>query len=108
MVQQLRGGKAVLVFPEGTRTKNGNLGAAKAGVGLLSMMSECPVIPVAVTGTYRVWRTILGGRRVTVRFGAPIIPQDLGIHSLRKEGYQFISDHLMQQISALQLAISKH
>jgi len=101
VVERLREGRAVLMFPEGTRTKNGRLGVAKAGIGFLAAMSGCPVIPVAITGTYRVWRTIVTGRRVTVRFGAPIVPQDLGTHSLRKEGYRCISDHLMQHIAAL-------
>jgi 1-acyl-sn-glycerol-3-phosphate acyltransferase len=101
VVERLREGRAVLVFPEGTRTKTGRLGGARAGIGFLAAMSGCPVLPVAITGTYRVWRTILTGRRVTVRFGAPIVPQELGTHSLRKEGYRCISDHLMQHIAAL-------
>ena len=43
--------KALLVFPEGTRSKDGNLGKARAGVGMLACNAQVPVIPVKINNT---------------------------------------------------------
>ena len=47
----LEEGKALLVFPEGTRSLDGRLGEAKPGVGMLAVMSGAPVVPAYVSGT---------------------------------------------------------
>ena len=49
--QLLGEGKALLVFPEGTRSLNGCLGEGKPGVGMLAVTSGAPVVPVYVSGT---------------------------------------------------------
>jgi len=71
-----REGRALAVFPEGTRSRNGALGDAHRGVGAICRMAEVPIIPVLVTGTWEVWpRTRLLPRpwgRIEVRFGAPV------------------------------------
>jgi glycerol-3-phosphate dehydrogenase (NAD(P)+) len=66
-------GKAVVVFPEGTRITNGSLGRPKRGVGRLTLQSGAPVVPVAVTGSERArdgWR--IKPAKVRVRCGAPL------------------------------------
>ena len=47
----LEEGKALLVFPEGTRSLNGRLGERKPGVGMLAVTSGAPVVPAYVSGT---------------------------------------------------------
>ncbi len=49
--QLLGEGKALLVFPEGTRSLNGRLGEGKPGAGMLAVTSGAPVVPVYVSGT---------------------------------------------------------
>ena len=49
--QLLGEGKALLVFPEGTRSLNGSLGEGKPGVGMLAVTSGAPVVPAYVSGT---------------------------------------------------------
>jgi 1-acyl-sn-glycerol-3-phosphate acyltransferase len=69
----LERGDAVLIFPEGTRTRPGTLGAPKRGVGRLALETGAPVVPVAVIGTEDVrrgWR--IRPRKVSVRAGAPL------------------------------------
>jgi glycerol-3-phosphate dehydrogenase (NAD(P)+) len=66
-------GKAVVVFPEGTRIVSGSLGRPKRGVGRLALQSAAPVVPIAVTGSERArdgWR--IKPVRVHVRLGAPL------------------------------------
>jgi glycerol-3-phosphate dehydrogenase (NAD(P)+) len=66
-------GDAVLIFPEGTRTRPGPLGPAKRGVGRLVLETGAPVVPVAIIGTEAIrrgWR--IRPHRVRVRLGRPL------------------------------------
>jgi 1-acyl-sn-glycerol-3-phosphate acyltransferase len=69
----LAAGGAVLVFAEGTRSREGALGVAEAGVGLLAARSRAPVLPVALVGTdaYHHLAGWLSRPRLAVRVGAP-------------------------------------
>lgn len=68
-------GEIIGIFPEGRRTWDGNLGQAKRGVATLARRMSCPVVPVAVIGTFTALpRT---SRRlklcpITVRIGKPL------------------------------------
>ncbi len=69
----LERGDSVLIFPEGTRTRPGTLGAPKRGVGRLALETGAPVIPVAVIGTENIrrgWR--IRPHKVSIRAGAPL------------------------------------
>lgn len=73
----IAGGRTVLMFPEGTRTPEGTLGALKKGPFHLAVAAGVPVLPVGLSGTGRVlpkgdWRLRPG--RVRVRVGRPIPP----------------------------------
>lgn len=68
-------GWSVLVFPEGTRSRSGELGAFQPGVGLIARRSGRQVLPVRIRGTHAVLPP--GARRprrgsVEVRFGPPL------------------------------------
>ena len=43
-------GYSVLIFPEGTRSRDGRMHAFRAGIGLLALQSRVPVVPVALIG----------------------------------------------------------
>lgn len=69
----LERGEAVVIFPEGTRHREGPLHEPKRGVGRLALESGAPVVPVAVTGTEnarRGWR--IRPVKVSVRCGRPL------------------------------------
>lgn len=76
MGNALRSGQSVLVFPEGTRTQTGWLGEFQAGVFRIAQRLEAEIVPVTVTGMYRVMRKgsylIRPGYDVTVFCDAPI------------------------------------
>jgi 1-acyl-sn-glycerol-3-phosphate acyltransferase len=71
--QILARGDALVIFPEGTRIREGSLGTAKRGVGRLALESGAPVVPVAVHGTERARRGwIVRPVKVKVRLGRPL------------------------------------
>jgi 1-acyl-sn-glycerol-3-phosphate acyltransferase len=49
----LRQGRAVVVFPEGTRTRDGAIGDIRTGVGMLSERHLAPILPVYLWGTFQ-------------------------------------------------------
>jgi len=62
----LRAGRLICIFPEGTRTKTGDLGEARRGATYLAAHTDVPIIPVGISATYAFFST------VTVRFGKPM------------------------------------
>lgn len=52
----LRSGLNILVFPEGTRAKNGRLSIFKKGPFFLAQQTEAPIVPIALSGTERMMR----------------------------------------------------
>jgi 1-acyl-sn-glycerol-3-phosphate acyltransferase len=71
----LEAGGVVMIAPEGTRSRSGRLQASHAGVGHLALLSDAPVLPVAIIGTHSGWRQLARLRRaeVTVRIGQPLV-----------------------------------
>jgi len=55
IVRQLQAGEAVLVFPEGHRTPDGQLQPLRPGVQLLIQRARAPVIPVGIAGAFEAW-----------------------------------------------------
>jgi 1-acyl-sn-glycerol-3-phosphate acyltransferase len=100
----LREGKALLVFPEGTRGVEGRLGQGRPGAGMLAAHSRAPVVPVYVRGTGAVLpRGATRPRRapITVAFGPPLhFGAERG-----KQRYQEISDEIMAGIVRLKAGI---
>lgn len=54
-VKLLKDGHCLGIFPEGTRSKTGELGKAEAGVGLITAMTKAPVIPTAIINTNKIF-----------------------------------------------------
>jgi 1-acyl-sn-glycerol-3-phosphate acyltransferase len=76
----LDAGGALVVFPEGGRSRDGRVYRPRSGVARLAAASGCAVIPSGIDGTGGIWppdhRPRLRGGNVTVRFGQPIPPPD--------------------------------
>ena len=73
--KKIRDGASVILFPEGTRSRDGRLGRFKRGSFHLALEAGVPIVPVAITGTYRVVRPrsiVVHPGPVTVTFAPPV------------------------------------
>jgi len=78
--QRIHNGESVLIFPEGTRTRDGALGAFKKGGFHLATKAGVPIVPVALRGTRELMprgSLLLRSGTITVILGEPIPTQDL-------------------------------
>ncbi len=74
-VQLVRNDWSLLLFPEGTRSRTGELGDFKQGVGVMARFTKRPVVPIHVSGGLNVLppgATIPREGKVLVRFGKPL------------------------------------
>lgn len=82
----VRNGVSVIIFPEGTRSPDGNLQPFKKGVFLLALKSRAPILPITIQGTSKImrkgdWRTYPG--QVRIQIDPPI--ETAGTPALKEE-----------------------
>lgn len=77
-LRRLKRGGIVTLFPEGTRTSDGEVGELKPGIALLATKAGVPILPAAVVGTFEAWprsRPFPVPHPIHVHFGRPISPE---------------------------------
>ncbi|HZW11532.1 MAG TPA: lysophospholipid acyltransferase family protein, partial [Phycisphaerales bacterium] len=78
ILRRLAMGRCVMIFPEGSRTPDGQVHEFKRGVALLVKRARCPVVPAAIEGAFeawprtRKWPRVLGAPKIRVLYGMPI------------------------------------
>ncbi len=92
VLQKLKDDEVISIFPEGTRSKDGTLGKAQAGVGFFALRSEAAVLPIAIIGEYKF------RQRLKVVIGKPI---DLSALKANKASAQVAADLIMARINGL-------
>jgi 1-acyl-sn-glycerol-3-phosphate acyltransferase len=93
---------AIILFPEGTRSRSGDVGNGRPGAGLLALATKPRIIPVAIDGMQDVLpigRTIPRiGKRVYVKYGPPVDYAELMDKPRTKETAQALVDKVMVAI----------
>jgi 1-acyl-sn-glycerol-3-phosphate acyltransferase len=107
----LEAGRTIVIFPEGTRTRDGQLQRARSGIGLLVIKSDAQVVPVRVFGTFQAFGRhcrLPRPRPVSVKFGRPLDFQAKRVEARTcgkarlKEIYQEVADDIMAAVAKLQ------
>lgn len=98
-VEVLDSGRALMLFPEGTRTSDGKVKRFKPGVMLIQRKAKATVVPVAIAGAYIAWpRSRKIPRpfgKISVKFGEPIAHETLS-QMKREEAMQMIEDRVRE------------
>lgn len=71
----LKAGGTIIIYPEGTRTRDGKMAEFKPGIGILVQKTKVPVIPAFINGTYQSLnyrKHIPRAAPIQIRFGLPL------------------------------------
>ena len=104
IIRLLRSGHRVIIFPEGTRSSDGKLQPARAGLGMIIAKTLAPVVPVRVFGSFEALPRV-GGiklRPVSVVVGKPMRFSEDALKGDR-DVYQKLSNQVMEKIAGLEL-----
>lgn len=110
ILDRLLDGGAIILFPEGTRTRNGKLQPARSGIGLTVIKSTAVVVPARVFGTFEAYGRHMKypkPHRVAVKYGRPMLFEKLRAEARTcskarlKEIYQEVANEIMTEIARL-------
>ncbi|NQT22609.1 MAG: 1-acyl-sn-glycerol-3-phosphate acyltransferase [Candidatus Omnitrophica bacterium] len=104
ILAKLKEGRAIGLFPEGTRSETGELQEAEIGVGFLAVKSKAPVIPMYIYGSKKalpVGGPYRMGLPIKVYIGKSVDLSEAEKISDRRQKYRFASDKIMQAIASL-------
>ena len=93
-IQTIRDGQSLLVFPEGTRVKDGADAAAKGGVAMIAMRTGAQLLPVYIGRAKRLFQ------KVPVIIGTPFSPSQESRRGTAEE-YQKNADEIMRRVYGL-------
>jgi 1-acyl-sn-glycerol-3-phosphate acyltransferase len=111
ILDRLARGGAIILFPEGTRSRHGELNPARSGVGLAVIKSSAPVVPARVFGTYAAYGAqmlVPRPRPLIVKYGKPMFFEALRAEAKScskprlKEIYQEVANEIMAVIASLE------
>jgi len=105
VLKALKEERGLILFPEGTRTLDGKLQAAKPGVGFIACKTQVPVVPVRIFGAFEACGKGQGlrlGTPVSVVFGRALPPSFYDEPKAGKERAQIASDRIMGEIARLE------
>jgi 1-acyl-sn-glycerol-3-phosphate acyltransferase len=100
----LDSGKAVLIFPEGTRALENDFLPPRPGIGMVARRSKVPVVPAYLNGTNKLKATFLNRERCFIIFGKPIDENEIGSYDDDRDGYRKLAEDIMIRIKSLKAA----
>ncbi len=97
-LNELKKGRCVGLFPEGTRSRDGKTHKAEAGVALIAAMAKVPVVPAAIIGTNRIFANGSLLPKLKIIYGEPMY--FTGKHNNKEELDEF-SKKIMEEIKKM-------
>ena len=109
IIEKLNSDEAVVLFPEATRSCDGNIAEIKPGFGLLAKRSRATVVPAIIDGAFEAWprhKHLPGLGSINVQYGKPIQPDH--VRALSNEEFAAeITTILRQMQSQLRSSLGK-
>jgi 1-acyl-sn-glycerol-3-phosphate acyltransferase len=104
IINLLKDGHRTVIFPEGTRSRDGKIQPARPGIGMIIAKTLVPVVPMRIFGSFEAWPK--GGKirphRVTVVVGKPMRFSNEDLNGSSREAYQRISERVLATIAAIE------
>ena len=105
VINLLKEGHRTVIFPEGTRSLNGQIQQARPGIGMIIARTLAPVVPMRIFGSFEAWPK--GGKielhAITVVVGKPIRFTKEDFLTLNRESYQQASERVLAAICAIEM-----
>ncbi|WP_301010476.1 lysophospholipid acyltransferase family protein [Anaerotignum lactatifermentans] len=98
-IKLLKNGEALGIFAEGTRVKEGEAKAAKAGVALFALKGEAPIVPICISSKYK-FRSI-----VHIRYGKPIYLDEYKGQKVTTEMMEEITEKVMEKVREMRVEV---
>ncbi|MDR1926341.1 MAG: 1-acyl-sn-glycerol-3-phosphate acyltransferase [Endomicrobium sp.] len=89
----LKNGHLLLIFPEGTRSKDAKIGKARTGAGMMACNAQVPLIPVKIEHT----NTMIKFKQIRIKYGKPIYP----LKEFKKSDYINLSQKALDAIAKM-------
>ena len=106
IIRLVKQGRATAIFPEGSRTFNGELQPAQPGLGLMIAKTLAPVVPIRIIGAYEAYprtKKFPKCHPITIVIGEPIIFTKQDLEAGGRDIYQKLSDQVMARIAELEI-----
>jgi 1-acyl-sn-glycerol-3-phosphate acyltransferase len=103
IINLLKEGHRTVIFPEGTRSLDGNIQQARPGIGMIIAKTLVPVVPIRIFGSFEAWAkgSKIRPHPITVVVGKPMrfVKEEFGGNN--RESYQKISERVLAAIAAI-------
>jgi len=105
VIKLVRNGNCTVIFPEGSRTLDGELLPAQPGLGMIIAKTLAPVVPMRIFGAHEAFPR--GGkprlfRPITLVIGEPMRFTEADLVGSGREMYQKLSERVMERIASIQ------
>ncbi len=100
VLDKLKKGGGVTIFPEGTRTDDGKISPFKPGLGLLARRGHATIVPVVIDGAFECWsrnKKLFTPGQIHVTYGKPIT-----VEQVRDMGDEKLAELLTQTLRKMQ------
>jgi 1-acyl-sn-glycerol-3-phosphate acyltransferase len=100
VINKLKKGGGVTLFPEGTRTYDGKIAPFKPGLGLLARRGHAPIVPVVIDGAFECWprnKKLFTPGQIHVTYGKPI-----AVEQVKNMGDEKLAEHLTKTLRQMQ------